>query len=95
MEKLKNLVPMVAFCLLFAKQLATGFALYDVLALLILSALFCINNLEVENKKLKQILDDVNKNNKANEDLHKRYEELKTHVTGLKLSQQMRPGNLR
>lgn len=95
MEKMKSLVPMVSFCLYFAKGLVTSFTLNDILGLAVLGTVYLVNNYNIENKKLIQINEDLNKMKSRSEELFKRCEELKTHVSSLKIAQQLKPGNFR
>lgn len=92
MEKIKSLVPVVAFCLLFVKGLVLNFSLFEVIALLILAAVFLLSQLQLDNKKFKDLQEDLDKTKKQVEDLNKKQEELKSYISGVKMAQNMRPG---
>ena len=88
-------IPTVLFCIYGIKSLIVSPTLIDSAILLILGSIFVI--LELQNKE-KQFLELQNKmtelSNNFNK-LEKSVEETKTHVSGLKLSQQMRTVNVR
>jgi hypothetical protein len=90
MERIKSIVPMMAFIVCLGHLLITGVDSSKVAALLVLSALYGFIEWGVQAKgqaKLQSQMDEVIAKNLQ---LEKKIEEVKSNVSGIKLSQNIR-----
>jgi len=95
MDKIKALVPMMAFLLLLAKGLSQGMSQNDVAALLILASLYGFSEFGMEKQKIKKIEQEIKELNEKIAINEKRTDEVRTHVGALKFGQQQRSGQAR
>ncbi len=95
MDKIKSFAPLFAFLLLFAKAVLTSFDIYNTAALLIVSALFGFVEFNIHKNEMNKLSEEFKKLQARQEFSDKKIEEVKSHVSGIKLSQQIKPQQFR
>lgn len=90
MNKVKALVPMIGFVLYLLKILVLGSNYSDAISLLILSGLYAFTEIRIQNNKLEELYKQVGEIKILQVDLTKKNEELKTHVSGIRMAQGIR-----
>lgn len=90
MERVKSIVPMMAFIVCLTKSLITGMGSNDVLALLVLAGLYGFIEFGIQYKKVSSLQLQIDDLSSKNGILEKRVDEVKSNVSGLKLSQNIR-----
>lgn len=95
MDKLVKNAPMILFCLYAGKMLLKGGTYTDAPAMAILALLAGYVFVKAEAEEQKKIKNELSDIKKQIEKLSKDNDDIKTHVSGLKLSQSVRGLNVK
>lgn len=93
MDKFLKYVPMLLFCLYCGKMLKEGGSYTEAPILAILGLFSAYSLYRAENKQLQETQKTVDQLKNSIEEQNKKIEELRTHVSGLKLSTSVRGMN--
>lgn len=91
MERLMRIIPLVLLCSYLIRAMVIGPQFVDAAILAVLMAFHAYMQTKEEKKSIQEVKKALEVLTIAVDEVKKREEELKTHVTGLRMSMSMRP----